>query len=122
MGPGVRGIVRMLKANVWNHLFDDLQKIIVSPFPDFAGYESRRRVDHKQCAKPFLQVGLPDYRLKPIGEVYDLFRGCRSDPEHFAHMALLSNDHHHKGTGVPTPLGEPRSFHSSRWVTYRRFK
>lgn len=104
MRPGVRRIVRMLKANVWNHLFDDLQKILVGPFPDFSGCESCRRVDHKQRAKPVLQVGLPDYCLKSTSQVYDLFRGARSDPEHFAHIAWLpKGDPHNRETGVPTP-------------------
>src|SRR5688500_9599076 len=89
MGPGMRGIMRMLETNSRNHLFDDLQEIIVSPLPDLPGCQSSSGMRKKNGADALLQLRLPDHRLKPIGQIDDLFRGCCFDTEDFAHRKMV---------------------------------
>src|SRR6185437_3981916 len=90
MGPRMCGIMRMLKANPRNHLLDDLQEIIVSPLPDFPRCQRSSRVCHKKGAEAILQLRLPDHRLKPIGQIDDLFRGGCFDTEDLAHRKWIS--------------------------------
>ena len=63
----------MPELNARNYLLDDLKKILFRAFPDFTGGHGGGGVSHKDRAKPFLHVCLPNDRLDDVGQVHHFF-------------------------------------------------
>ena len=79
MGPGMGRIVRMTKSNAGNHLFYDLQKILLSPLPDFTGGDGGSRMGNKHRAQTLRQLRFADHSLDLISQIHDLLQLCRAD-------------------------------------------
>ena len=60
-----------------------------------------RRMRDEEDAHALLQLGFPDDRLKPIGQIDNFFEGSGFDAKHFGHMhkPLLAEMFYHRKVG-----------------------
>ncbi len=74
MGPGMGRVVRMAKTDARNDLFNNLQKVLFCPFPDFSGGDRGGRMGHKDGAKAGGHFRSPNDGLDLIRQVDDLLQ------------------------------------------------
>jgi hypothetical protein len=88
MRPGMRGVVLMAKTDRGNDPLDDVEKILLGAFPDFAGREGRRGMSDEKRAQTFAHFRVSDQRLNSLREVDDLFQMFGGNPQDLRHARL----------------------------------
>ena len=88
MRPRVRRVMGMTETNRGNDLLGDLKQILLGPFPDFAGRQSRGGMRHEERAHTLAHFRALDDRLDALGEIDDFFEIRSVDPEHVSHTTF----------------------------------
>jgi hypothetical protein len=78
----------MAKTDRGNDPLDDVEKILLGAFPDFAGREGRRGMSDEKRAQTFAHFRVSDQRLNSLREVDDLFQMFGGNPQDLRHARL----------------------------------